>query len=72
MLRYAPSVVVGLGTLRTNHIQRHATGEVLEMKKPTPLRLDVHLPKFQAEREKQRAIDSAKFMAALKASRWTK
>ena len=42
------------------------------MKKPTPPRLDVHLPKFQAEKEKQAKIDSAKFMAALKASRWIK
>ena len=42
------------------------------MKKPTPPRLDIFTDGKRAEKEKQRAIDSAKFMAALEASRWIK
>ena len=42
------------------------------MKKPTPPRLDIFKDGKRAENEKQAKIDSAKFMAALKASRWIK
>ena len=39
------------------------------MKKPAPPRLDVHLPKFQAEKEKQNKIDAAAFAKTLKPSK---
>ena len=38
---------------------------------PTPPR-DVHLPKFQTEKEKQRAINAAAFAKTLKPSKWLK
>ena len=40
------------------------------MKTPTPPQLDVHLPKFQAEKEKQIKIDAAAFAKTLKPSKW--
>ena len=42
------------------------------MKKPTPPRLDVHLPKFLAEKEKQDKLDAIVFRKTWKPSKWLK
>ena len=42
------------------------------MKKPTPPRLDVHLPKFQAEKEKKEKIDAIAFRKTWFPSKWLK
>lgn len=40
------------------------------MSKPKPPRLDVFLPKFQAEKEKQEKLAAIAFKATWKPSKW--